>query len=131
MKKLSKDQLAEHGRIVADLRVKEEVFLGEIENYNAARLALWAPVEGAMSALNEARSDANNFHDEVTGDMESYAGERSDRWHESDAAASFSEWQSTWEQFGAEEIELDAPDGFEPQESAADEFESLPVEVNQ
>lgn len=128
MKRLTKDQRKAMGEIVTRLRVAEDALNAAISTFNAGLETLFAPVETAVDLLNEVRVDAAEFRDEIVSAMEDYAGERSDNWQESDAAATFSEWMGEWEGFTSDEVSIDSPGDIEDPDYVADALESLPLE---
>lgn len=59
---------------------------------------LMGEIEAASNALNDAISQFESFREDVRGDMESYASERSDRWRESDAGSAYDDWMAEWDE---------------------------------
>lgn len=97
MKKLSKAQVGEHQTVAKTLHEK------------------WSEYQEALSELNGAIQDARELRDEVTGEMEGYYDERSDKWRQSEAGDQYGEWKSAWDEIAlddVEEPELD-PQAFE------------------
>lgn len=87
MKKLNKTQVARMATLGTELQ----------ETYDA--------YDTAVTELNEKLQEFKNFRDEVVSEMDEYLSERSEKWHEGDAASQYQDWKSTWEQLDLEEIE--------------------------
>jgi chromosome segregation ATPase len=111
MKKLTKDQLAARDDLMKRLREAGEHIAPAIEAANAA-----------IDAYNAILADVETWRDEIVGEMESYVEERSEKWHESDAASEYSDWKGEFE--GLDASEIDALDI--PETELADNLEALP-----
>lgn len=130
MKRLSKQQVKTKADLVERLRKTNSDLQAAIDQYNAQLDTVLDPLVSAIDAANEARDDARTFAEEVVGEMQDYAGERSDKWHESDAGSDFDSWQNEWEAINLDEVDIDLPEPIDaPDDSVADDFEALPEEA--
>ena len=87
-------------------------------------------VTPAIEAYNLAVADMETLRDEVVADMDNYIGERSDKWHESDAGSRYNDWKSEWENLDT--AALDAVEALDsPTTDHADSLDGLPREPNQ
>lgn len=125
MKKLTKDQEKTRTELVDALREKWtalEAVYAEVNSLITSKL------NEAIGVYNGAISDVEGFRDEVTGAIEEYVDERSEKWQESDAASNYESWKGEWENLdltAVEEVEeLELPDS-----NVADELEGLQSEV--
>lgn len=130
MKRLSKTQIAERNDIVKRLGEAESHLSMVIDEFNGTLERLFAPIEAAMSAVNDLRNEAAGFRDGIVSDMESYAGERSEKWQDSDAGNDFESWKGEWENIDFEEIQIECPEQVDPPDSISEEFEALPEEAS-
>ena len=121
MKKLSKEQLAERTAHVANLSEAWEVIEMKIGTIDGQIAELNTLIEKYNADLSEAET----WKEGITGQMDDFISERSERWTESDAGQSYEAWKSEWEQFDAtslepvENIDLETPEH-------ADDLEALP-----
>ena len=124
MKRLSKAQEQTRSELLERLRKAQSEMAAEVDKANEAVGA----VNAAIDSYNEALSDVETFRDEITGDMESYADERSDKWRDSDAGSNYDSWKSEWDNLDTSEV-AHAEEIEEPDLSHADDLEALPSEV--
>jgi len=126
VKKLNKAQLLERDRLRWAIEECAQTLETVIEQFNLTLQEEWEKVEAAVEDMNEKIDSANEFKTEIYGEMESYAGERSERWHESDAGSAYADWQTEWE-MEIDRVEIDRPDDIEiPDSDAAEHLELLP-----
>lgn len=65
----------------------------------------------ANAEYNAALQELAAFRDELVADMEAYRDERSDKWHESDAASNYEDWIQEYENIELDGVEdPDLPD---------------------
>lgn len=130
MKKLSKELLKERDQITTAIREKREALDAAIEAFNTAMEEAWAKVEEAVTEYNETLEPAREWVAGITGDIDTYTSERSDKWHESDKAGEYEEWKGEFEGVGLDDISVEKPDNIEfDEEDLAEVIEQLPEEV--
>jgi len=124
MKRLSKKDRAAYAEHRQDVDSALSDALEEIEAYNTAIQNLVVPTD-ALEAVNEAILRFNGWMEELHTEMEAYAEERSEAWHEGEAAETYKEWMSS---FSSDIDEVDAyPDEPEPLEEPCVEIPDLPL----
>jgi hypothetical protein len=116
MKKISKDLLNERDQIIANIRAKRAKLDAAIEAYNEAMAKAWAEVEDAIQHYNETLEPAREWAAGITGDIDTYMSERSDKWQESDKAGAYESWKSDIESAELEDVSIDQPDQLDPDE---------------
>jgi chromosome segregation ATPase len=125
MKKISKGDVSKLEEIVADLTSKKTDVETAIEKANEAIVEANAAIEEYNGHLEEAEA----LRDSVVGAIEEYVGDKSEKWQEGDAAASYEDWKGEWEGIDFSEVdpieELTAPDM-----DHSSELEGLPQEVS-
>jgi hypothetical protein len=125
MKRLSRDQEKQKDEHVAALEIAAAAVSKAIEEANAV---IENQVTSAIGAYNDALANASTFRDEIVGDMELYADDRSEKWHESEAGETYQSWKGEWE--GIDFSELDVPDTIDdPSPSHRDDLDALPNEA--
>lgn len=131
MKKLSKSQQVKHGEIVSLLTTARDDLVNAVSNFNEKVEALYAEIVAPKVAeVNSAAEQANEFVQEIHGEQEEYASDRSEKWTDSDAGSAYSDWMTEWE-VEIETIELEEPTPYEePTLDGLDEFEQLAMEVS-
>lgn len=116
MKKLDKSQEKRWSELAKTLEGKRQALESAVEAFNGEVVQLWEPVKQALEELNERLQEAEEFREEIHGDMDAYFGERSEKWQEGDIGQAYQEWQSSWETsfdevcFEQEPLEIEAPD---------------------
>lgn len=130
MKKLNKTQLKRRDAIGTAINDAHATLAVAIGKYNAQLLSMQQEVDGAVEEYNEALSQARDFRDEVVSEMEDYAGDKSEKWTDSDAGTAFSDWKSEWEQVELEDVEVEYPDEIEVPDNHQETFEALPEEAS-
>jgi len=93
MKRLNKDQSREKTEHAENIRKKYTELEEALAKYNAAIVEAKGPVEAAVEQLNGAIDDANQWMADITGQMEDYIGERSEKWQEGEAGSNYNEWK--------------------------------------
>lgn len=127
MKKLSTTDESRRAELVADLNEKAEALRAAFAEVNGEIEAKLGP---AIDAYNAALAAALEWRDQMVGDMESYADERSDQWRDGDAGQAYDGWKTEWEAINLDDI--DKPEEFdEPDLPHADELAGLPGEPEQ
>lgn len=130
MKKLTKDQIAQHTKLSAELNDVREKLEAAVKRFNEKVAVEFSELETIVEALNEKTSEANAFIEEIHDEQESFYDERSEKWQEGDAGSAYSDWMSTWE-ISIEPIELmDLPAQDVPQIEGLEDFESLETECS-
>lgn len=130
MKKLSKTQLKDKAKHSTDVFDAHAALEAAINKFNETIEAAKADVETAVTEYNEKLSAARDFCGEIVSEMDSYEGERSDKWQESDAASSFQEWKGEWENIELEDFEPEFPDAMEVPDNPQEALDCLPDEVS-
>ena len=131
MKKLSKQQRERHAEILCTLAEKRDEFNEVVERLTKATDDAFAYVEEAGEHLQQAMSEAEEFTQEIAGEIDEYMGERSENWHETENGEATQGWHTEWDGVSLDgafesperptEIELLADEQFE-------EFDNLPLE---
>ena len=125
MKQLNKAQQATRDELLDALRAK---FTAIDDAFGALNALIDETVNPAIEAYNGALTDLESFRDEIVAAMEEYHDARSEKWQEGDGGSSYQDWKGEWENLDLTEVELaehlDLPDV-----SHADDFETLPIEV--
>jgi hypothetical protein len=126
MKKLSKRDLERRTEVLAKLQAAEKQIDEAIVVVNSV---IDEKVNAAITRYNEAVSELEGLRDDIVAEMESYAGDRSEKWQEGDAGQAYEEWKGEWENLDVSE--LDAVEALElPETPHAEELEALPSEPN-
>ena len=82
-----------------------------------------------LDRFNEGLAEAVEFRDEIVGEMNDYADDKSEKWQDGDAGQSYREWINEWE--NCELSEVDKPDMPEKPSELEDrvaQLENLPDE---
>ena len=64
-----------------------------------------AALEAAVNAYNEIIDEATTWRDDICTAIDDYVDARSEKWAESDAAQSYDEWKSTFEDLCLDPVE--------------------------
>jgi chromosome segregation ATPase len=107
MKKLSAGQITTRDKHAEDIRNAQTELNEVIEKYNAVLEEHKANIETALTAFNEKLTAAREWRDEIVSDIDSYVGDRSEKWQESDAASAYEEWKSAYENLEMDDVEID------------------------
>lgn len=130
MKKLSKTQLKERDKLTTDINEAHCDLEAAINAYNTAIGEAKSKVEEALTAYNEKITAAREFCEQIVSDMESYEGDRSEKWADSDAGSAFADWKSEWENVQLDDVELEFPDEMEIPENVQETIDMLPEEAS-
>lgn len=84
--KLTKEQKARKGELLAELRVA-------LDKYEQQRVLL----EEATEVVNTAIAECNAFTDEILEQQQEYYDEKSQNWQDGDAGAAYVDWQNAWD----------------------------------
>jgi hypothetical protein len=77
----------------------------------SAKLAeLRTALENAALAYNAARNELISFRDEIHDKIETYIGNKSDKWQEGERGAAFQEWCDAWTEDPGDEAEESIPE---------------------
>jgi hypothetical protein len=121
MKKLTKEQEKTRADLVARLTIAAADIDKKLVEVNAMISDLLNP---AIETYNAVVSDIESFRDEIVGEMDTYIGERSEKWTESDAGQNYESWKSDWESYDT--TALDTIDEIEsPETEHGNELEQL------
>jgi hypothetical protein len=121
MKKLNKEQEKTRADLVARLTIAAADIDKKLVEVNAMISDLLNP---AIETYNAVVSDIESFRDEIVGEMDTYIGERSEKWTESDAGQNYESWKSDWESYDT--TALDTIDEIEsPETEHGNELEQL------
>jgi hypothetical protein len=126
VKKLDKAQRERKAELLEAAFAAREALNGAVARFNELLAQEWAAVEKEAEALNAAVVDLNAFREEVTQGMEDFAGERSEKWQESEAGQNYAAWMEQWEGLRVEEVELERPADVDEPGVDLDGFDQLP-----
>jgi tetratricopeptide (TPR) repeat protein len=115
MRKIDKALLKERDEIIANIRAKREKLDAAIEAYNEAAAKAWGEVEDALQAYNETLDPAREWVAGITGDIDVYVSERSEKWQEGEKAEAYESWKGDYESADSslEEVSIEQPDQIE------------------
>ena len=119
MRRLTVNDVKQKETLAQKLDGAREKLEAVAAEYNTAIRELWGPVEDAVTAYNDAREEVNDFCGGICDDIENYTSERAESWQESNAATSYDEWKSMWDE-EIDELQIDEPDDIEVPEEAYD-----------
>lgn len=113
-------------------RIKEaltdlETAKGRIETDRAALDAAIEAFNEKVTEYNEALEAARGVRDDIVSAIDTYVGERSEKWAEGDRATAYGEWKQAWEDAELDDldrVELDLENDY-PMEHG-DVLEQLP-----
>lgn len=120
MKKLSKTDIKERDELVSYLRTKSEVVHDRVQEVNEAIQSL----NDAISDYNATINDANEWAQQLVGQMEDFKEAKSEKWQDSDTGQQYDSWIQQWAD-DLEEID-EVPDVDAPDMNAADDLENRP-----
>lgn len=130
MKRLSKQEQQQRDSLVEAMLTARNKVCDAVDEYNNKISELWQPLEDALTEYNNAVTDAQNFRDEIVGQMDDYIGERSEKWQEGDAGQAYQEWKDSWEALSLEPFEVDQPEGIDlPEIEGPEALQDAEVEV--
>lgn len=109
MKRITKDDSKRKLELVKRLTITEAKLAAAIEVFNGVVTDAWIAVETAQSDYNDVVQESNGFMSDIASEIDGYIDERSDKWREGEAAASYEEWKSGWET-ELDEAALDEPE---------------------
>lgn len=128
MKRLGAMQVKERDKHAQDVRNTTSELNAEIDKFNKAVEEAKAGLEAAITKHNEKLQEVRDWRDGIVGDMESYVGERSEKWSESDAASEYQDWKGEFENLELEDVEIELPEELEliDNDDRADGVDNLP-----
>lgn len=130
MKKLNKTQLKQRDDIGTKINDAFSDLAKAIEKYNETINAARSDVEAALTDYNAAIGEAASFRDDLVSEMDSYEGDRSEKWAETEAGEAFANWKSEWEGAELDEVEIDFPEELETPDNVQEVFDGLPEEAS-
>lgn len=93
----------------------------KLSKKQAAELAaLLEKLNDAAQQYEQARSQFNEFRDDIATEIADYIEERSDAWQEGERGEAHREWCGQWENEGGQDVDLEAD---------PDEYPDAPEEV--
>ena len=125
--RLSKQQLAERGVLVADLRERAAALNAAIAVFNRAIEPLSRPVAEAMDDYNAILEKARGLASGITESAHDEFDTRSERWQGGDKGITVRSWIEQWE-VSLDDIDLELPEPLteiDPDQHA-DEIEGAP-----
>lgn len=132
MKKLDKELIAKRDSLVKNLREAAGELETAVSEFNDALDDLKLRLQEKIDDYNMVLQEADSWRADVTGAMEEYYDERSDKWQDSPAGDAYSAWISEYQQLDLDEIDIDMPDNVDmPDVSNADEIENLPEQPDE
>lgn len=112
MRKLTKDDLKERDRLADELDRVHSQLEAAVTEFNSKMDEIYQPLQKAVEAYNEVREEVNDFASGIATDIQSYIDDRSEAWHDSDAAQVMDDWKTVWDE-EIDELEIDKPDEVE------------------
>jgi hypothetical protein len=103
MKKLSKTQQGELDEWVRKLAIAKQ----NIDDAFTKLEETHGELKGAVDEYNGVLSEVTEWRDGITGQMEEYQGERSDKWQEGEAGEQYQSWLDAWTGIDLDEVEYD------------------------
>jgi hypothetical protein len=113
MKQLSKTQQAELQTALTACDAAAAQLNSAVEAFNTTIDEARGEVEAKNEAYNTAIADLKAVYEGFSGEAQGYFDERSEKWQESDAGSTYSEWIERLSDPDIEEIEIDFPDALE------------------
>jgi hypothetical protein len=120
MRKLTEDQTRRKADLASHLFAGRDSVNAALNEFNRHLEDQWLGVETEIQNYNELVQSAQGFIEEVQGDQEAYADQRSETWKESGSGQAYESWQSEWglsiEECGLvapEKVEMESLDGAE------------------
>jgi hypothetical protein len=121
MKKLNKEQEKTRADLVARLTIAAADIDKKLVAVNAM---ISDELNSEIEKYNGILGEIESFRDEIVGEMDTYIGERSEKWAESDAGQNYESWKNDWE--GYDITELSTIDEIEsPETEHGNELEQL------
>lgn len=125
MRRLSKAQVDERGRIVSKLRATA----AKVEKAITACNEMRDHVQQAVDAYNELVQEAETYTRQIAEEIESHFQERSEQWQGSDRGQANQDWMDQWSSASFDAIDVDVPEEIDvPDFAAADTLEELASE---
>jgi hypothetical protein len=121
MKHLTKDDNEQRDGHIRSIKEKAEVVREILAKVNAM---IFDELNPAIAEYNGAVNEADEWRNELTGRMEDYISERSEKWQEGDSGQSYSSWKDAWENLSLEQAE-EISEEIEFQELDTDELEQI------
>ena len=129
MRKLNKEQINRLEDLADKLEAADKAVLDAVNQFNEKRAELFEAVTKALEARNGVATNANDFFEEIRNDQTDYFESKSERWQESDAASSYSDWMDQFADIDLESIEIEEPEELEYNpDITADELRELGTE---
>jgi len=135
MRKLTRDQIKERDDFVKSIASAGEELMEAIDEYNSKKKELFEAITEKLDALKEAVACADEFRENIHGDMDAFAGEKSDKWQESDRGQSYQNdfmepWNESLTDLLEGELNLDEQDDLEMPDvdGLIETFENMPTD---
>ncbi len=130
MKRISKSAQADIDKTLDACREAAEELEAAIDAHNAALASIRDRLEAAVSTYNERIADLRSVYEDIASEARSYFEDRSERWQESDAGQTYSEWVDQLENIEMEDVDIEMPEELELPDSIPDfsELSWLPPE---
>jgi len=109
VKGLSKEQIEQHKDIERRLGEAWERLENAYGDFTSKVAEAYQEFEPETKAYNEVIVEANDFVEEVSGEIRGYIDERTEKWQESERGQAFEEWSSAWED-ALDEVEIEEPE---------------------
>jgi hypothetical protein len=129
MKKLNKEQIAEHTRLSAELHDAHEELDGAVTKYNEKVAAAYAELEPFVANFNTKVTAANEFVEQIHEEQQSFFDEKSEKWQEGDAGSAYTDWMGMWD-LEIDTIELDEISQLETPDVVIEDFDGLETECS-
>ena len=124
MKKLTREQKNEHGRLKKELADSKEYLENALSEYNSLMQDAWSKVSRAQEELNTVVASCNEFREGIAEEIQ---GKLDDMSETNAQYQSTSDWLDSWSQ-DLNEVSLDEPEEYEDLDFDTDEFDNLPLE---
>ena len=132
MTKLSKNDLERRTALIEQLNAAHAALTEAVDDYNETVNDAWSKVDDAQNVYNAALSEAQEWVNDISAQIDDYIGERTDKWREGEKGEAYNNWKSEYDTTLAES-DLSQPDelSLDGVENAADTLDQLPTEVEQ
>ena len=117
---LTKALSTERDAITAKASAAHEALTAALDVYNGAVADAYAELKAARDAYNDTLAEVRELCEGVGSDLRGAFDERSEKWQESDKGSECDAFVRAWEDFSAEDFDIDEPDEVEGPEDVAE-----------
>ena len=127
MKTLSLIDLARRNTLCVRVQAAREDLDAAIEAYNDTVQTAFASVHIAADVYNGLIAEAQEWAEDIAGQIENYFEDRSERWREGKRGQAYDAWMIAYQEISLEPADIETPDPLEwDGEDAASILEGLP-----